>query len=392
MSPQPSSKNRREPLYRFGFVLNTTLGNLTRYQNLRKYAERDSEIECSWAPVSHYTPPDHATLLRFLPAPLFMRARVLQQAWPVLGRLRDFDAVMVHLFEADVLCSLRSYLARRPLHISSTDEAPIVDRSNYPLYPNELAKPVWRQKLRLAIDHWRARRTDEFIPFSRWVSSVLVNDCGAPPDRVHPIHVGLDLEIWKPRQKPPRPLDDRMRILFVGGDFMRKGGELLLDVFRRRFLDRAELHLVTRQAPDDLPPHVHVHAEFQPNDERLTKLYGEVDLMVVPTFADIGPLWAFLEAMAMSIPIIGTKTGANAELVRHGETGMITEVGDGEGLAAAIEAMLGDPAARQRMGERGRAIVETEYNAAVNVPRILATMKRGVERSRSVVRPQSSRA
>ena len=99
-----------------------------------------------------------------------------------------------------------------------------------------------------------------------------------------------------------------------------------------------------------------------------------------------------LEAMAMSIPIIGTKTGANAELVRHGETGMITEVGDGEGLAAAIEAMLDDPAARQRMGERGRAIVETEYNAAVNVPRILATMKRGVERSRSVVRPQSSRA
>ena len=189
----------RDRRYRFGFVLNTTLGNLTRYQNLRKYAERDPEVESFWAPVSHYTPPDHPSRLRFLPEPLFMRVRVLQQAWPVLKTLGGLDAVMVHLFEADVLCSLRSYVAKRPLHISSNDEAPIIDRSTYPLYPHELAKPVWRQKLRLALDHWRVRHTDEFIPFSRWVSTVLVEHCSAPADRVHPIHVGIDLELWKPR-------------------------------------------------------------------------------------------------------------------------------------------------------------------------------------------------
>ena len=99
-----------------------------------------------------------------------MRARVIQQAWPVLNELASLDAVMIHLFEADVYCSLRSYLHRTPIHVSSTDEAPITDRAAYPLYPSDLTKPVWRQKLRLAIDMWRVRHTDLFIPFSHWAA------------------------------------------------------------------------------------------------------------------------------------------------------------------------------------------------------------------------------
>ncbi len=34
--------------YRVGFILTTTAGNMTRYINLRKYAERDPEVECVW--------------------------------------------------------------------------------------------------------------------------------------------------------------------------------------------------------------------------------------------------------------------------------------------------------------------------------------------------------
>ena len=94
-------------------MLNTTIGNMTRYLNLRKYAEQDPEIEFMWAPVAHYTPPDMPSRLRFLPDPLFMRARVLQQALPLLNELASLDAVMIHLFEADILCSLRATCAAR---------------------------------------------------------------------------------------------------------------------------------------------------------------------------------------------------------------------------------------------------------------------------------------
>jgi len=348
---------------------------------LRKYAERDAEVECSWAPVSHYTPPDLPSRLRFLPDPLLMRARVLQQAMPLLSRLSDLDAVMIHLFEAELICALRSYLARAPLLVSSTDEAPIVDPSRYPLYPSELSKPAWRRRLRLALDFWRIRRMSYFIPFSQWAADILVEGCGAPAERVRAIHVGLDLDLWSFPQAARR--GSKIRILFVGGDFARKGGNLLLDVFRAQFQGTAELHLVTRQAPPDLPPDVFVHSDYVPNDPRFAELYASVDMLVVPTTADTGPLWVFMEAMAMGLPIIGTDTGSNSELVRHGETGYIVPVADGQGLARAIQSLSCDPELRLGMGRRGRQLVESKYNAAVNVPLILRCLKDVVDGQRA---------
>lgn len=368
--------------YKFGFVLNTTLGNMTRYLNLRKYAERDEEVECLWAPVNHYTPPEMPSLLRVLPEPLFMRARVLQQAMPVMGSLDRLDAVMIHLFEADMLCALRSYVRPKPLRIVSTDEAPITNRQTHPLYPRDLAKPAWRQRMRLALDLWRIRRTDYFIPFSQWVADVLTAECGAPKERVCPLHVGLDLDLWQSEPRAGERNGRRVKILFVGSDFERKGGALLLEVFRNRFHDSAELHLVTRQAPERLPPHVHVHSGFYPNDERLIDLYSQADMLAVPTTADTGPLWVFMEAMAMRLPIIGTGTGANGELVRHRETGLLVRVGDGEDLATAIQTLSGNPAMRREMGERGRRLVQARYSARVNVPLIIGAMKEAVEASR----------
>ena len=370
---------QRERRYRFGFVLNTTLGNLTRYQNLRKYAERDPEVACSWAPVSHYTPPDHPSRLRFLPEPLFMRVRVLQQAWPVLGRMNDFDAVMIHLFEADVLGAIRGCLYDRPLRFSSTDDAPITDRNTFPLYPKELAKSPLRYKARLALDLWRIRHTDYFVPFSQWVADILTRDCGAPVERVHPLHVGMDLELWQCAPRPARRAGERLRLLFVGGDFVRKGGPLLLEVFQACFQDTAELHLVTRQAPKDLPAHVQVHADFQPNDERLRQLYAQVDAMVIPTTADVGPLWAFMEAMAMGLPLIGTDLGATREIIENGTTGFTMKVGDGAALRDAIQRFLDDHDLARAMGLRGRALIEARYNAAINVPLIIRKMKDGVD-------------
>jgi glycosyltransferase involved in cell wall biosynthesis len=376
VTPQRQEVGAKRP-YRFGFVLNVSLGNMTRYLNLRKYAERDPEIDCIWAPVSHYTPPEVPSRLRFLPDPLFMRARVLQQAKPVLTRLAGLDALMMHLFEAELICSLRSYFAETPLLISSTDEAPMVDRSRYPLYPSDLRKPVWRQKLRLALDFWKLGRTDFFIPFSQWAADILVQGCSAPAERVRAIHVGLDLDVWSHVRSVRRA--PTTKILFVGGDFVRKGGGLLLEVFEKEFRDSAELHLVSRQAPKNLPPRVYVHDDYLPNDPRFIELYTSVDMLVVPTTADTGPLWVFMEAMAMGLPVIGTDTGSNPELVRQGETGYMIPVGDGASLAQAIRALSDDAEIRQSMGRRGRELIERKYNAAVNVPLILRCMKDAVD-------------
>ena len=159
---------------------------------------------------------------------------------------------------------------------------------------------------------------------------------------------------------------------------------MLLEVFERRFRGRAELHLVTMQAPNDAREGVYVHSDFKPNDPRLARLYQESDMLVVPTTADTGPLWVFMEAMAMRLPVIGTDTGANKELVQHGKTGLIVKVGDGDELGAAIETLLDDAELRRAMGERGRELVESRHSARVNVPLILARMKDAVDERRGV--------
>ena len=382
-----TASNQAPSSYRFGFVLNTAIGNMTRYVNLRKYAELDKTVSFVWAPVTHYFPAEKAPLLRWAPHGIRLRALVIIQTMPVFKQLDRLDAVMVHLFEADILLSWRRSVRKSPLVFSSTDEAPMVDRANYPLYPNDLKKPVWRQKFRLAIDMWRVRHTDYFVPFSSWAARILKESCNAPPSRVHPIHVGLDLELWPPVQRVVGQANSsRMKLLFVGTDFVRKGGELLLDVYARHFQNLAELHIVSRQAPRELPPHVHAYRDLQTNDPRLRALYAACDVLVVPTAADTGPLWVFMEAMASGMPIIGTNTGANGELVRHGETGFIVPIGDANALREAIAMLLSDPVRCAQMGAKGRALVESSYSAAINVPRILQVMKDAVDARRHRVR------
>lgn len=303
-----------------------------------------------------------------------MRFWVAAQMFPALRRLNRVDAVMLHLFEAELVFVARSYFFASPLLVSSTDEAPAIDRATYPIYPDQRDKPLWRQTFRLRLDRWRASRMAAFIPFTAWAGRILETACGIEPARICPIHVGLDLELWDPVQVTPRLACGPCKLLFVGTDFERKGGSLLLSVFKEHLTDVAELHIVSTQAPDVLPAGVQAYREFLPNDPRLVELYASVDVLVLPTHADLVP-WVLLEAMAMKLPVVSTDVGAIPEIVQDGISGIIVPAGDGAALLAALRRLLEEPTLRKRMGERGRQRVEKDFNAEVNVPRILAVMK-----------------
>src|SRR5262245_1196886 len=119
MASEPPAANRP---YRFGFVLTTAAGNMTRYLNLRKYAERDPEVACVWADISHYLEPDP---FRRLPNALRTRCIVERQARPVMRRLREMDAVMFHAFEPYLAAVFRNFVAKKPLLVWSQDNPPL---------------------------------------------------------------------------------------------------------------------------------------------------------------------------------------------------------------------------------------------------------------------------
>jgi glycosyltransferase involved in cell wall biosynthesis len=62
-----------------------------------------------------------------------------------------------------------------------------------------------------------------------------------------------------------------------------------------------------------------------------------------------------VEASAVGLPIVATRVGGNAEIVRDGVSGLIVPPSDPAALAAGMRALLDDTARATRMGEAGRA-------------------------------------
>lgn len=88
-----------------------------------------------------------------------------------------------------------------------------------------------------------------------------------------------------------------------------------------------------------------------------------LDCFVLPSRWEGFPL-AILEAMGARLPVVATRTPGTAELVRHGESGLLVPVGDPVGLAQAILEFVNDRAKARRFGANGRRRVEEEFTFA----------------------------
>jgi glycosyltransferase involved in cell wall biosynthesis len=189
--------------------------------------------------------------------------------------------------------------------------------------------------------------------FSGNVARSLVRDYGADPERIAVVGAGANVF---PEVAPRR--DDGRTVVFVGKDFSRKGGFVLLDAFARvrRAFPKARLLVAGAEAPDArrIPSGVFFLGRV-PFDE-LPALLSQSTVFALPTLREPFGI-AFLDAMACGLPCVGTRIEAIPEIVREGETGLLVPPGDPIPLALALERLLGDPVLARAMGARGRARV-----------------------------------
>jgi len=92
------------------------------------------------------------------------------------------------------------------------------------------------------------------------------------------------------------------------------------------------------------------------NCENIEDLLPCADLLIHPSEHESFGLVP-LEAMACEVPVIATNSGGITEVVAHGETGYLCEVGDIETMAHFAVQVLKDPKRAREMGRRGRAHV-----------------------------------
>ena len=200
---------------------------------------------------------------------------------------------------------------------------------------------------------WRRRevlvyqRADAIFVMSENVRRSLLADYAVPPEKVHIVGAGANVV----PQAPARPREKAF--LFVGRNFVAKGGPETLDAFatvRARHAD-AELWMVGGRQPARSPTGVRLLGLRTPGE--LAPLYARAAVFVLPTLREAFGL-SFLEAMSHGLPCIGTRIEAIPEIVAEGETGLLVPVRDREALAAAMLALIGDPARARSMGDAGQ--------------------------------------
>jgi glycosyltransferase involved in cell wall biosynthesis len=201
-------------------------------------------------------------------------------------------------------------------------------------------------------------RAKVITAWSTWAAAGVV-DAGVDPARVVVIPPGVELDRWLlPNRKPG--LDGPLRLLFVGGDFERKGGNFLLDLLRTRFHETCMLDIVTRDESVMPSDNVRVH-RATPNSPELLGLFETADLFVMPSQAEAFGI-AYLEAMASGLPVIAGDSGGVRDIVEDGVTGWVVRPTI-EALAAALDRALDCRAGLPALGRAGRARAERRFDA-----------------------------
>jgi alpha-maltose-1-phosphate synthase len=164
---------------------------------------------------------------------------------------------------------------------------------------------------------------------------------------------------WAERRRARAAAGSVPRLLFMGGDFPRKGGPLLLDAWvDGRFAARAELVLVTDwPLPAPLPSGVRQVSGVTAYSPEWAACWAEADAFVMPTRDEAFGL-VFQEAAAAGLAAIGTRHNAIPEIILDGTTGLLIPVEDRAALIAAMDRLVGSPALRERLGLAARRHVE----------------------------------
>jgi glycosyltransferase involved in cell wall biosynthesis len=322
-----------------------TLGSITHYLNLRREEAVHEGGPRRWVPIEY-----RQTRLPWTLSGSWATRKALK------ALLDDVDGIFIHtttLAPASV-----DYFRKKPTVLSS-DGTPLNKRhmrAVYGLRPEGRVPEAAKQALYRTVFTQAAG----FVAWSSWTKQSFVDDYGCRAEDVAVIPPGIALDLFAPGDRN----HELPRILFVGGDFIRKGGDLLLEVFRKRLRGRAELLLVTGADVAE-EPGVRVFRNVRANSETLRELYATSDIFCLPTLADCFSL-VCMEALAAGLPIVSTRIGGIPDLVRDGTTGYILDAGNGDQLGDALDALVKDPATRARMSETCRADALRRFDAREN--------------------------
>lgn len=245
--------------------------------------------------------------------------------------------------------------------------------------------PAWNPLGPRALQAWYRRereqyqRAEHIFAFFEQTRRSLIDDYDVPPEKVTVTGAGVNLhrlpELAGPSARSAEHRATSPTVLFVGHDFVRKGGRVLLEAFAqvRRALPDARLQLIGSHPQVAPEPGVEVLGRIR-DRTRLEELYRAATVFVMPSYFDPFPL-VVLEAMAFGLPVVGTRQSGIPDMVRDGETGLTVGVGRPGDTAAALLELLENPERAARFGAAGRKRAEDDFTWDAVVDRMAPALR-----------------
>ena len=187
---------------------------------------------------------------------------------------------------------------------------------------------------------------------------------------------GVDTDFWTPADRPIRQQGEPVTIGFVGRLSREKGAQDLVRIARRILEKYPDCEfLLAGEGPEREPAGLlaeqlgvaeRVRFLGLLPKEKLKSLYQRFDLLLMPSYSEGVPI-TMLEAVAMGVPVVASRVGGIGEVLSDGETALLSEAGDLDGMVRNILSLIAEPERAAEFSRRGRKLVLERYAVSERV-------------------------
>lgn len=182
------------------------------------------------------------------------------------------------------------------------------------------------------------------------ISQSIIEDYSCSPDKVSCVYCGANVTVREDEKFEENRFSNK-NILFVGIDWQRKGGPILVEAFKKvsNIYPDATLTIVGC-APELDIPNCTVAGKVPLSD--VSKHFMQASLFCLPTTLEPFGI-VFLEAMAHKLPMIGTNIGAIPDFIHEGKNGYLVEPNNPQQLYEKILELINSQEKCKTFGEYG---------------------------------------
>jgi colanic acid/amylovoran biosynthesis glycosyltransferase len=195
-------------------------------------------------------------------------------------------------------------------------------------------------------------------------------------EKIDVIHCGIDPHMFRSQ---PRVSDGPSVVLAVGRLIEIKGFRYLLEACRMLKESGLKFSCLIAGDGEDMEMLSGKCIEFgignvvtllgSRSHQEVLRLLQDASVFVLPSIVTEkggreGIPVALMEAMAMELPVVSTRSAGIPELVGDGREGLLVEHSNASELASAIGFLLRNPDVGKKMGKMGREKVKKDFNIA----------------------------